>query len=160
MAGNPPPPDRRDMATPTELNPFNFSKPAPAAELIDRESELALLIRLAEENGNSRLVAPRRYGKTTLVRRVREELEGVGMNTVYVNLFGLLSVEEAADRIEEAYRRSLQGTLRHFVVGMIRTLQQTVKVPKTGVTLEPTLDAPVGRRLFSLLDLPLRIEKR
>src|ERR1700754_5082861 len=49
-------------------------------------------------------------GITTLVRRVREELDAFGMNTVNVNLFGLLSVEEAADRIEEAYRRSLQGT--------------------------------------------------
>src|ERR1700759_5239233 len=133
MAGNPPPPDRRDMAHPPELNPFNFSKPAPAAELIDREAELALLVRLAEENGNSRLVAPRRYGKTTLLRRVREEAKASGMNTVYVNLFGLLSVEEAADRIEEVYRRSLQGTLRNFVVGLIRTFHPSVSIPKTGV---------------------------
>jgi len=148
------------MVTPPELNPFNFSKPAPAAELIDRESELALLIRLAEENGNSRLVAPRRYGKTTLVRRVREEVEAFGMNTVYVNLFGLLSVEEAADRIEEAYRRGLQGTLRNFVVGLIRTLHPSVAIPKTGLTVEPTLDTTVGRRLSSLLDLPVKIHER
>ena len=148
------------MAKPPELNPFNFSKPAPAAELIDRESELSLLTKVAEENGNSRLVAPRRYGKTTLLKRLREQAEGFGMNTVYVNLFGLLSVEEAADRIEEAYRRSLQGTLHNFVVGLIRTLQPTIKVPKTGVTVEPTLDAAIGRRLSSLLDLPLRIHER
>jgi uncharacterized protein len=140
-----------------ELNPFNFSKPAPAADLIDRENELKLMIRLAEEGGNSRLVAPRRYGKTTLLRRLRGEVEGFGMNTVYVNLFGLLSVEEAADRIEEAYRRSLQGTLRNFVIGLIRTFQPSVSIPKTGVKLEPTLDAAIGRRLSSLLDLPVRI---
>jgi uncharacterized protein len=148
------------MDTPPELNPFNFSKPAAAGELIDRESELALLIRLAEENGNSRLVAPRRYGKTTLVRRVREEVEAFGMNTVYVNLFGLLSVEEAADRIEEAYRRSLQGTLRNFVIGLIRTLRPSVAIPKTGVTVEPTLDTAIGRRLSTLLDLPVKIHER
>jgi uncharacterized protein len=143
-----------------ELNPFNFSKPAPASELIDRESELALLIRLAEENGSSRLVAPRRYGKTTLLRRTREEVEAFGMNTVYVNLFGLLSVEEAADRIEDAYRRSLHGTLRNFVVGLIRTLHPSVAIPKTGVTVEPGLDTAIGRRLSSLLDLPTKIYER
>jgi hypothetical protein len=148
------------MSDPPELNPFNFSKPAPAVELIDRESELKLLVRLAEENGNSRLVAPRRYGKTTLLRRVREEVEAFGMNTVYVNLFGLLSIEEAADRIEEAYRGSLQGVVRNFVVGLIRTLHPTVAVPKTGVTVEPTLDTTVGRRLSSLLDLPVKIHER
>jgi uncharacterized protein len=140
-----------------ELNPFNFSKPAPAAELIDRDAELKLLVRLVEENVNGRLVAPRRYGKTTLLRRVREEVEAFGMNTVYVNLFGLLSVDEAADRIEDAYRRSLQGSLRNFVVGLIRTLHPTVAVPKTGVNVRPTLDTEIGRRLGSLLDLPVRI---
>jgi uncharacterized protein len=124
------------------------------------ESELKLLVRLAEENGNSRLVAPRRYGKTTLLRRVREEVEAFGMNTVYVNLFGLLSVEEAADRIEEAYRQSLQGTLHNFVVGLIRTFHPRVAIPKTGVTGEPTLDTTIGRRLSSLLDLPVKIHER
>jgi len=126
------------MATRLELNPFNFSKPAQVVELIDRESELELLVRLAEEGNNSRLVAPRRYGKTTLLRRVREEVEAFGMNTVYVNLYGLLSVEEAADRIEEAYRRSLQGALRNFV----------------------GLNTAVGRRLSSLLDLPVKIHEQ
>lgn len=29
--------------------------------------------------------------------------------------------EEAADRMEEAYRSSLRGTLRNFVVGLIRS---------------------------------------
>ena len=91
---------------------------------------------------------------------VREEAESFGMNTVYVNLFGLLSVEEAADRIEEAYRRSLQGTVRNFVIGLIRTLHPTVAAPKTGVTVEPTLDTTIGRRLSSLLDLPVKIHER
>lgn len=148
------------MAKTPQLNPFNFYKPAPPEELIDRDSELELLTRLAVENGNSCLVAPRRYGKTTLLRRVREQAEAVGMNTVYVNLYGLLSVEEAADRIEEAYRRSLQGAVRNFVVGLIRTLHPTVAVPKTGVTVDPDVDTAVGRRLSSLLDLPLRIHER
>lgn len=115
------------------------------------------MIRLAEEGGNSRLVAPRRYGKTTLLRRLREDVAEFGMNTVYINLFGLLSVEEAADRIEESYRRSLQGTLRNLVVGLIRTFHPSVSIPKTGVKLEPTLDVGIGRRLSSLLDLPVRI---
>ena len=48
------------------------------------------MLRLAEADSNSRLTAPRRYGKTTLLKRVREEAEGFGMNTVYVNFYGLL----------------------------------------------------------------------
>jgi len=144
----------------TELNPFNFSRPAPADELIDREQELTELLRLAEANSNSRLTAPRRYGKTTLLKRVREEAEKLGMNTVYVNFYGLLSVEEAANRIEDAYRRSLHGAVRNFVVGLIRTFRPKATIPKTGISVEPTLDTDVGRRLVWLLDLPVKIMEK
>jgi len=140
-----------------ELNPFNFSRPAAASELIDREGELDELLRLAESSSNSRLTAPRRYGKTTLLKRVREEAEKFGMNTVYINFYGLLSVEEAADRIEDAYRSSLHGAVRNFAVGLIRTFRPKAKIPKTGISLEPTLDTDVGRRLSWLLDLPVKI---
>jgi len=143
-----------------DLNPFDFSKPASADELIDRERDLRLLVRLAEANSNSRLMAPRRYGKTTLLKRVRVEAEKLGMNTVYVNFYGLLSVTEAADRIEDAYRKSLHGAVRNLAVGIIRTFRPTAKIPKTGVSVEPEIETEVGRRLSWLLDLPVKIMAR
>jgi uncharacterized protein len=149
----------RQVGEPPELNPFNFSRPAAAEELIDREDELALLIRLAEERTNSRLTAPRRYGKTTLLKGVRAEVERLGMHTVYVNLYGLLSVHEAADRIEDAYRLSLHGKVRNLAVGLIRTFRPTAKVPKTEIRLEPAIETEVGRRLNWLLDLPVKLMK-
>jgi len=145
------------VAQAPELNPFDFSKPASADELIDRERDLELMVRLAEGNSNSRLTAPRRYGKTTLLKRVRAEVERLGMHTVYVNFYGLLSVVEAADRIEDAYRESLHGDVRNLAVGIIRTLRPSAKIPKTGVSLEPTIETDVGRRLSRLLDLPVKI---
>jgi uncharacterized protein len=148
------------MAGIAELNPFNFSRPAPASELINREQELEDLLRLAESNSNSRLTAPRRYGKTTLLKKVREEAKGFGMNTVYVNFYGLLSVEEAANRIEDAYRASLHGAVRNFAVGLIRTFRPKATIPKTGVSVEPTLDTDIGRRLAWLLDLPVKIMEK
>lgn len=145
------------MRKPPELNPFNFSKPARAGELINREDELRLMIGLAEGNINSRLAAPRRYGKTTLIKRVRDEVEKIGMHTVYVNFYGLLSVQEAADRIEDAYRRSLHGKARNLAVGLIRTFRPSAKIPKTGISVEPTLETEIGRRLGWLLDLPVKL---
>ena len=141
-------------------NPFDFSKPASADELIDREHDLQLLISLAEANINSRLMAPRRYGKTTLLKRVRADAEKLGMNTVYVNFYGLLSAVEAADRIEDAYRKSLHGEVRNLAVGIIRTFRPTAKIPKTGVSLEPTIETEIGRRLSWLLDLPVKIMEK
>lgn len=144
----------------TELNPFNFSRPASGEELIDRDRELDLLLRLAEGGSNCRLTAPRRYGKTTLLKRVRQDAERRGMNTVYVNFYGLLSVVEAADRIEDAYRKSLHGRVRNVAVGIIRTFRPTVKIPKTGLNMEPTLETEIGRRLAWLLDLPVKLMEK
>lgn len=148
------------MPKAAELNPFDFSKPASADELIDRERDLELLVRLAEGSHNSRLTAPRRYGKTTLLKRVRTEMEKLGMSTVYVNFYGLLSVAEAADRIEDAYRESLHGAVRNLAVGIIRTFRPTAKIPKTGVRLEPGIETQIGRRLGWLLDLPTKIMEK
>lgn len=147
-------------AEPSELNPFDFSKPAPADELIDREDELRLLTRLAEGSTNCRLTAPRRYGKTTLLKRTQAEVDKIGMSTVYVNFYGLLSVSEAADRIEDAYRTSLHGGARNLAVSIIRTFRPSVKVPKTGVNLDPTVETEIGRRLSWLLDLPLKVMEK
>lgn len=143
-----------------DINPFEFSRPVASEELIDRERELELLVRLAEGSTNSRLTAPRRYGKTTLLKRVRQDLERQGMNTVYVNLYGLLSVVEAADRIEDAYQKSLHGAVRNTAIGIIRTFRPTVRVPKTGVSVEPALETQIGRRLGWLLDLPVKIMEK
>lgn len=145
------------MSRPAELNPFDFSKPARAEELIDRDDELDLLIHLAESRTNCRLTAPRRYGKTTLLKRARDEAEKLGMHTVYVNFYGLLSAHEAADRIEDAYRQGLHGKARNLAVGLIRTFRPTVKVPKVDVRLEPAAEPEVGRRLTWLLDLPAKL---
>lgn len=148
------------MEKTTEINPFDFSRPALAGELIDRDRELELLVRLAEGSSNSRLTAPRRFGKTTLLKRVRQEAEARGMNTVYVNFYGLLSVTEAADRIEDAYRKSLHGAVRNLAVGIIRTFRPTAKIPKTGISVEPEIETEIGRRLAWLLDLPVRIMEK
>ena len=45
-------------------------------------------------------------------------------------------------------------------MGIIRTFRPTAKIPKTGVSLEPTIDTEVGRRLSWLLDLPVKIMER
>jgi len=82
------------------------------------------------------------------------------MNTVYVNLYGLLSVREAADRIEDAYRKSLHGAVRNLAVGIIRTFQPSAKLPKTGISIEPSIEPEIGRRLTWLLDIPVKIMEK
>jgi hypothetical protein len=53
-----------------DVNPFRYSGPVGSDDLIGRDAETEQLQRTAEEGNNSRLVAPRRYGKTSLLRRL------------------------------------------------------------------------------------------
>ena len=93
------------------MNPFVIDSPAPPEDLIDREGELDRLADLAEGGHNARLVAPRRYGKTTLLHRLSDDAERRGMRSVYVDCFGVLTLSDVATRIDRAYEEALKGPL-------------------------------------------------
>jgi hypothetical protein len=61
------------------MNPFRYSEPVPVEDLIDRDEEAKELVRRAEEGNNSRLVAPLRFGKTSLWRRVIHDADRAGV---------------------------------------------------------------------------------
>jgi uncharacterized protein len=145
-----------------ELNPFIYDKPLPPEQLIDREDEASKLLTLAEGGHNSRLSAPRRYGKTTLLRKVIADADRAGMVPVYVDFSGVLTVADVALNIEEAYRQSLTGAVRRFVDDVLRTLRPRASVGTPAARLEVELqpDDELMRRLHRLLDLPSRVHER
>lgn len=140
------------------INPFIVDRPVPPEELIDREGEARALLDMAEGGHSTRLTAPRRYGKTTLLRRLAADADRLGMQTVLVDFFGVLSWSDAAARIEEAYRRDLQGSVARWFAGLTRTLRAGVPGASVEVTAESEPEAE--RRLVKLLDLPLGLHQR
>jgi hypothetical protein len=145
-----------------ELNPFIYDKPLPPDQLIDRDEEASKLQDLAEGGHNTRLSAPRRFGKTTLLRKVASDADKAGMVTVYVDFSGVLTVADVALNIEEAYRLSLKGAVRRFVDDVLRTLRPGASVGTPAARLEVQLqpDDELMRRLHRLLDLPSRVQER
>ncbi len=107
-------------AAPRNLNPFHFSGPLPPEQMIDRDPEADDLMALAAGGHSFRLVGPRRYGKTTLLRRVLEAAAREGTATVLVDLQDVLSVAEIVVRIERGYDR-LKGPVRRHVENLFRT---------------------------------------
>lgn len=81
-------------------SPFRYEEPLPPDELIDREQELAVLLDRAAAGRNSRLTGPRRYGKTTLLRRMLRDAGRQGLIPIYVDLYGVLTVADVSTRIE------------------------------------------------------------
>lgn len=143
-------------------NPFRYSSPLAPDDLIDREVETALLLQRAFEGNNSRLVAPRRFGKTSLVRRVLRDAQDQGLATVYVDFFGALTLSDIAERIELAYARQLQGPLATWFAGARRLLRPTFQAG--GGPVPAKLEVGIGPQaappLLERLALPRRLHER
>jgi uncharacterized protein len=144
-----------------QLNPFVFNRPVDAADLIDRDGETEQLLRLAEGGHAVRLSAPRRYGKTSLLRRVGTEADKAGMNYVEIDFYGVLSRVDVAERLEEGYER-LRSAPRRIATAAIKTLRPALSLGAAGLRVEsrPRVDEGVNRRLSGLLDLPVRIYEK
>lgn len=146
-----------------DINPFVFSRPLDPADLIDRDVEVEKLVVLAEGGHATRLSAPRRYGKTSLLRRVGREAERAGLNYVEVDFYGLLSHADLAARLEKGYR-DLRTVPRRAADAAIQALRPRVSVGVGPVKVEagPLAGAPVvdSRLLMGLLDLPLELYER
>src|SRR5213592_3278477 len=79
----------------TDVNPFIYSHPIAPDDVIDRDDETKRLLRAAVGGHYVRLYAPRKYGKTSLLRRVLREAErSEGMVAILVDLFGVLSLAD------------------------------------------------------------------
>jgi hypothetical protein len=143
-------------------NPFVIDSPAPSSELIDREEELRTLLELAEGGHNSRLTAPRRFGKTTLLTKLGEEAEKAGMQFVLVDFFGVLSLGDVARRIERAYVEALKGPVASWYAGLRRRwrVRGRAGLPEAGIELESLPASEAQEQLEQLLDLPKSIHRR
>lgn len=129
--------------------------------MIDRDPEADDLMALAAGGHSFRLVGPRRYGKTTLLRRVLGAAEREGTATVLVDLQDVLSVAEIVVRIERGYDR-LKGPVRRHVENLFRTWNIGLSLGGGGFTAtlqrNPSVDAESV--LLRLLELPMALFHR
>ena len=107
-------------------------------------------------------LGPRRFGKTSLLRRLEHEADLRGIATVYVDFFGALTLDDVVTRFEFAYERALRGPLARWFAGLRRRWRPTLRLgtPEAGVELSPLGDDDANRALIELLDLPARVLER
>jgi hypothetical protein len=142
-------------------SPFHHDGPVEPADLIDRDPEAAALLDRALDGHNSRLTAPRRYGKTSLLLRVQAEAARHDMQPVYVNFFGVVALADVSERVELGYRQALQGPVRRWFDGVARTLRPALQagVPGAGVSVAPQ-PQPQQASLLERLALPRRFHAK
>jgi uncharacterized protein len=144
-----------------DVNPFVYSRPVAPENVLDREEEIAQLLSLAGGGHYVRLFAPRRFGKTSLLRKTLAEAQAGAMVPVLVDLYGVLSFADVTIRIERAYSQ-LQGPIRRTIESILRTTGLGLSLGAPGISvklqLEPRTD-PLPA-LHALLDLPERVADR
>jgi uncharacterized protein len=144
-----------------EDNPFEYSKPLPAGDMVNRSVQLAALGDQLVNTHNSRVVGPRRYGKTTLVNAALAQARDDGLVAIKVNFLGVLTLDDIADRIERAYSDQLDSRLKRWFSGVLRTLHPTLTggggpVPAS-IAISPQ---PASSSLLDRLALPAKLHAR
>lgn len=83
-------------------NPFYLKALDLEAPFCNRVKELEKLTRMAESKNDVVIYAPRRYGKTSLVRRVQKRLADEGAVTIFVDFNVVAAVNDVAIQLAEA----------------------------------------------------------
>ncbi len=147
----------------TDVNPFVYSHPVAPEEIVDRDEETRKLLQAAVGGHFVRLYAPRKYGKTSLLRRVLRDGESQeGLIPILVDLYGILSLSDVTVRLERAYARQLKGKLRTRIEEFLQSTGLGLSLGAFGVSAKLQLDPRIEPlpALHALLDLPLRLDER
>jgi hypothetical protein len=142
-------------------SPFEYSDPLEPGELVDRVEELEQVGDNLVATGNMRLVAPRRYGKTSLLRAALARAQDDGLVTVRVSFLGVLTLDDVAERIERAYSEQLDSGLRRWFTGLVRTLRPTLRAGGGPVPAAAEISPqPPAGALLDRLALPRRLHDK
>jgi hypothetical protein len=83
-------------------NPFYLQEIPVDAPFCNRTKELKELQSYAESKANIVIFSPRRYGKTSLVKRIQKKLSDQGIITIFADFFGVASIDDVAARLAKA----------------------------------------------------------
>ncbi len=107
-------------ATRMDESPFPFQGPLEPADVRGRDDVVTDLVERVTARRVTALLGPRRFGKTSVLRRVGAELEAAGTTVVDVDLYEVSSMADLAVRLDHALatvRGPAIDRLHHFISG-------------------------------------------
>src|SRR4051812_7240683 len=94
-------------------SPFVFDGPVAPGMLLGRDEESDALRSWARAGRSTVVVAPRRFGKTSLLLRVQADSDRIDrMPVILVDLYELASMSDLVIRLERAWAAHIPGRLR------------------------------------------------
>lgn len=122
------------------VNPFTFSELAVDEAFCNREKELKELSSHALNKANVVLYSPRRYGKTSLVKRVQADVAKKGVITLYMDFFGVDSVGGIVEQVVSCFYKycHLHKKTKWFFSGLRPTMKIDPRDGSASFSIEPS----------------------
>lgn len=150
-------------------NPFVFGTVVSGDNFTDRKDELKEFVTDLEAGTNLIIFSPRRYGKTSLMMKVIEELKKKDIICAYVDLFPATSKERLIEIFTNSIARA-KGNKLHEIVDTVKEYIPGFKIvirPDAGKGIENSLEIELTKNkkdtdemLNRLYDLPEKIAKK
>ena len=146
-----------------DVNPFVYSRPVDPEDVLDRDGETHDLLKNAVGGHYVRLYAPRKYGKTSLLKRALRDGEAQeGLVPILVDLYRVSSIADVTIRFERAYAKHLKGALRKKIEDFLQLTGLGLSLSALGIgakiQFDPRATDPLAA-LHALLDLPNKLEE-
>lgn len=149
-----------------KINPFVFGIVVSDENFADRKSEIKELTSDLISKTNLIIFSPRRYGKTSLMFKVMDELKKKGIVCVYVDLYPAVTKEKFANILVSSISKAKGGKLNE-IIKIIKDLIPPIKLTirpedaESGIELEFSKGKEdVNANLTKLYDLPEKVAKK
>jgi len=113
-------------------NPFHYGSPVSGDRFTDRADELKALVTCMQKGQNAVVLSPRRYGKTSLLKRAVQDVRQAGGRSAMVNLIGCSSRRQVAQTLASGIAHEAMGWLG----GRAELVREHLGRVRAGVTLE------------------------
>jgi hypothetical protein len=136
-----------------KVSPFPYHGPLRPEQVQGRDDLVADLVERVSEHRVSALLGPRRYGKTSLLRRVDAEVSASGTSVIWGDLYEVTSMVDVAVRLDEALGSTV-GPVREKVRAVAASIDLNLGLVRLSFTRPGRPDA--AATLHALLDILVR----
>lgn len=113
---------------------FQVGKPVSGDNFTGREKETRELISLLSNGQSAVLIAPRRYGKTSVMLSVLDQLKDKGIYTTYIDIFSIADVKRLSEQLSKAILANEK--LDQLITSIKRNLGDIFKTVEFKTTVE------------------------
>ncbi|MBI5399988.1 ATP-binding protein [Candidatus Saganbacteria bacterium] len=136
------------------MNPFVYGEAVAGEFFTNREAEIRDLSSELKSGQNIIIFSPRRYGKTSLIKKVLNNLKKEGCLTLYIDLFFVNSKQKFVEIYAEAIAKTFKGPFVKIIEGLRSLLPKLLPkiVVRTGGETSFEFEFDRSKKIAPLLE--------